>query len=57
MYLDKFGGTMKLAVAGVTLAAMTAGAALAQDAVTLKWALWDWDKTAYYKPLIEAYQA
>ncbi|WP_191017916.1 ABC transporter substrate-binding protein [Treponema zioleckii] len=23
--------------------------------VTLKWALWDWDATAYYKPLIEAY--
>ena len=57
MYLDKFGGTVKLAVAGFTLAAMTAGAAFAQDAVTLKWALWDWDKTAYYKPLIEAYQA
>ncbi|MBY3156332.1 sugar ABC transporter substrate-binding protein [Rhizobium laguerreae] len=57
MYLDKFGRAMKLAVAGFTLAATTAGAALAQDAVTLKWALWDWDKTAYYKPLIEAYQA
>lgn len=25
------------------------------DPVTLKWALWDWEATAYYKPLIEAY--
>jgi len=48
MYWDKFGRTVKLAVAGFTLAATTAGAALAEDAVTLKWALWDWDKTAYY---------
>jgi len=40
-------------------AVMTAGTAFGQsgDAVTLKWALWDWDKVAYYKPLIEAYQA
>ncbi|AIQ48538.1 ABC transporter substrate-binding protein [Paenibacillus sp. FSL R7-0273] len=27
-----------------------------QEPVTLKWALWDWEATAYYKPLIEAYQ-
>lgn len=27
-----------------------------QDPVTLKWALWDWEATAYYKPLIDAYQ-
>ena len=35
-------------------AVMTAGTALAQsgDVVTLKRALWDWDKIAYYKPLI-----
>jgi len=41
------------------VAVMAAGAVLAQsgDVVTLKWALWDWDKVAYYKPLIEAYQA
>jgi multiple sugar transport system substrate-binding protein len=25
--------------------------------VTLKWAMWDYDLTVYYKPLIEAYQA
>lgn len=27
------------------------------DPVTIKWALWDIDATAYYKPLIEAYVA
>jgi multiple sugar transport system substrate-binding protein len=32
-------------------------AASAQDAVTLNWALWDWTATAYYEPLIEAYEA
>src|SRR5881394_1579019 len=49
-------GTIWMAAA-VTVTA--AGAALGQsgDAVTLKWALWDWDKVSYYKPLIEAYQA
>ncbi len=59
MYLETFGRGMKLTLAGLALAASTAGAALAQsgDAVTLRWALWDWDKVAYYKPLIEAYQA
>lgn len=25
------------------------------DPVNLKWALWDWEATAYYEPLIEAY--
>ena len=45
--------------AAAAAAVMTAGTAFGQsgDAVTLKWALWDWDKVAYYKPLIEAYQA
>jgi uncharacterized membrane protein YesL len=35
------------------------GAAMAQSAepVTLNWALWDWDAVAYFKPLIEAYEA
>ncbi|WP_440409232.1 ABC transporter substrate-binding protein [Neorhizobium petrolearium] len=58
MSLDHFGRTMKLALAGLAFATTTAGSALAQsaDAVTLKWALWDWDKVAYYKPLIEAYE-
>ncbi|WP_068787046.1 ABC transporter substrate-binding protein [Paenibacillus phocaensis] len=26
------------------------------EPVTLKWALWDWEATAYYQPLIDAYQ-
>ncbi|AZK45103.1 ABC transporter substrate-binding protein [Paenibacillus lentus] len=25
--------------------------------ITLKWALWDWEATAYYQPLIDAYKA
>lgn len=29
----------------------------AEEAVTLQWALWDWDQTAYYQPLVDAYQA
>ncbi|WP_230193336.1 sugar ABC transporter substrate-binding protein [Paenibacillus sp. CECT 9249] len=27
-----------------------------KDPVTLKWALWDWEATAYYQPLIDAYK-
>ncbi|MDR1147138.1 MAG: sugar ABC transporter substrate-binding protein [Spirochaetaceae bacterium] len=27
------------------------------DIITLKWALWDYDLTVYYRPLIDAYQA
>lgn len=59
MYLEIFGRTMKAAVAGFTMAAALGGTALAQGSapVTLKWALWDWDKVAFYKPLIEAYTA
>jgi len=59
MYLEKLGRSVKFAMAGLILAASAAGSAYAQsgNAVTLKWALWDWDKVAYYKPLIEAYQA
>ncbi|MGH6924629.1 MAG: extracellular solute-binding protein [Propylenella sp.] len=41
-----------LAAAGL---AIVHGQAMAET--TLNWALWDWDKTAYYKPLIEAYEA
>jgi multiple sugar transport system substrate-binding protein len=38
--------------------AMTAGTGTqAQEQVTLNWALWDWTATAYYQPLIDAYQA
>ncbi|WP_425484099.1 ABC transporter substrate-binding protein [Allomesorhizobium camelthorni] len=42
-----------LAAAGVLLAH---GQAMAEQ-VTLNWSLWDWDKVAYYKPLISAYEA
>lgn len=37
-------------------AALIPGAAFAQDKITLNWALWDADKVAYYKPLIDAYE-
>lgn len=59
MYLEKLGRSVKFAMAGLVFAASAAGSAYAQsgNAVTLKWALWDWDKVAYYKPLIQAYQA
>jgi multiple sugar transport system substrate-binding protein len=30
--------------------------AFAQDTVNLNWALWDWDKVAFYQPLITAYE-
>lgn len=59
MYLEKLGRSVRFAMAGLALAGSIAGSAYAQsgNAVTLKWALWDWDKVAYYKPLIAAYQA
>lgn len=51
----------KLTRAVTTLALMAAGATAAfgqsGDTVTLKWALWDLDKTAYVKPIMDAYQA
>lgn len=48
-----------LAAAGMGFAMSMAGGAYAQgDApITLKWALWDLDKVAYYKPLMDAYQS
>nr|WP_250813965.1 sugar ABC transporter substrate-binding protein [Neorhizobium tomejilense] len=59
MYLGKFGRSVRFAMAGLAMATSIAGSAYAQsgNAVTLKWALWDWDKVAYYKPLMAAYQA
>lgn len=48
-------GRTMAAAAGLLLAASSA--AQAQDQVTLNWALWDWAATAYYQPLIEAYEA
>ncbi|TPW31689.1 sugar ABC transporter substrate-binding protein [Martelella alba] len=32
-------------------------AAHADDTTTINWALWDWDATAYYQPLIDAFEA
>lgn len=32
------------------------GHAFAQNSITLNWALWDWDKVAFYQPLISAYE-
>jgi multiple sugar transport system substrate-binding protein len=59
MTLNYMSKTILAAAAGLTITASLGGAAFAQSSepVTLKWALWDWDKVAYYKPLIEAYQA
>ncbi|CDZ67816.1 Extracellular solute-binding protein family 1 [Neorhizobium galegae bv. orientalis] len=59
MYLEKLGRSVRFAIAGLAMATSVAGSAYAQsgNAVTLKWALWDWDKVAYYKPLMAAYQA
>lgn len=48
-----------LATAGISIAMSIGGAAFAQSEapVTLKWALWDLDKGAYFKPLMDAYKA
>lgn len=35
----------------------TASSTPSDEPVTLKWALWDWEATAYYQPLIDAYKA
>jgi len=45
------------AVTAMGVSLVSAGAASAQDQVTLNWALWDWAATAYYQPLIDAYEA
>ena len=50
-------GVIKSVLLAATGLALLHGPALAADQVTLNWALWDWDRTAYYKPLIEAYEA
>lgn len=45
------------AVTAMGVSLVSATAAFAQDQITLNWALWDWNATAYYQPLIDAYQA
>jgi multiple sugar transport system substrate-binding protein len=49
-------GTMAAAIALAASLALPTPVAAA-DPVTLKWALWDWDATPYYKPLIDGYMA
>lgn len=61
MFVDKMRRNMLktgLGLAASVLAAAvgTAGAAQAQEKVTLRWVLWDWDAMPYYKPLADAYQ-
>lgn len=43
------------ALAAMGLALMQ-GQAMAQQ-TTINWALWDWDRTVYYQPLIDAFEA
>jgi multiple sugar transport system substrate-binding protein len=45
------------AISALAVATAAFGAAEAQDQVTLNWALWDWNATPYYQPLIDAYEA
>ncbi len=47
---------IKSALLATTALAFAQTPVLAAD-VTLNWALWDWDRTAYYQPLIQAYEA
>ena len=47
---------IKSALLATTALAFAQTPVLAED-VTLNWALWDWDRTAYYQPLISAYEA
>ncbi len=48
-------GSIASALLGAAGLALVAGQAMAQT--TINWALWDWDKTVYYKPLIAAFEA
>jgi multiple sugar transport system substrate-binding protein len=48
--------SIKSAVLAATGVLLAQGQAAAEQ-VTVNWALWDWDRTPYYTPLIEAYEA
>ena len=48
-------GAMTSALMAAAGLIMVGGQAMAQT--TLNWGLWDWDRTAYYQPLIKAYEA
>ncbi|HBF28395.1 sugar ABC transporter substrate-binding protein [Rhizobium sp.] len=45
---------LKMTLLAVSIA--LPGHAFAQASITLNWALWDWDKVAFYQPLISAYE-
>lgn len=47
---------LKSALLATTALAIGQTPVLAED-ITLNWALWDWDRTAYYQPLIEAFES
>lgn len=47
----------KTAVAGLSIALGLGASAAYADDITLNWAIWDYDSTPYYQPLIEAYEA
>lgn len=50
------GGTTGSAPASTAAPAASTPAAASDEPVTMKWALWDIDATAYYQPLIDAYK-
>ncbi|MBB4008375.1 ABC transporter substrate-binding protein [Allorhizobium taibaishanense] len=58
MYRGKLARALVSAAAAISITVALGGTVFAEETgpVTLKWALWDLDKVAYYKPLITAYQ-
>lgn len=50
------GGTTSSAPASTAAPAVSTPAAASDEPITMKWALWDIDATAYYQPLIDAYK-
>lgn len=50
------GGTTSSALASAAAPAASTPAAASDEPITMKWALWDIDATAYYQPLIDAYK-
>lgn len=50
------GGGASSAPASTAAPAVSTPAAASDEPITMKWALWDIDATAYYQPLIDAYK-
>lgn len=50
------GGATSSAPASTAAPAASTPAAASDEPITMKWALWDIDATAYYQPLIDAYK-